>query len=209
MNNKWYVLEACRGFSGKGCPNCVAPHKDLPDRYDRVIEELSRQKLDENRNEQLVRPHKKMKISLSGCPNGCSRPQIADLGVVGVLRPDIGAGCSGCGICAAVCREGAVQVIGKTAVIDRGKCLDCGECCLACPEGSLVEIMNGYRLLVGGKLGRHPRLARDLGMICTRRQAEDVLQKILELHKMSVDQGIRLSSLIENFSIQEFSWHDV
>lgn len=46
--------------------------------------------------------------------------------------------CNGCGMCAAVCPNGAVEVKLKVAVVDPEKCEDCEECVFACPAGAIT-----------------------------------------------------------------------
>lgn len=52
--------------------------------------------------------HHRFKVTLSGCPNGCSQPQIADVGLMGHERPRLDEGdCIGCGLCVETCAESA------------------------------------------------------------------------------------------------------
>jgi dissimilatory sulfite reductase (desulfoviridin) alpha/beta subunit len=106
--------------------------------------------------------HQKFRVALAGCPNACSEPQIRDFGVIGRMQPGRGEpDCDQCMECEAACRECAI-VVEAEPHIDRDRCVDCGACVRACPAGTLVAAQTGYRVLVGGKLGRHPRLADTL-----------------------------------------------
>ena len=44
--------------------------------------------------------------------------------------------CAGCGVCADICPEGAIQV-NQVAVIDEAVCNDCGACVTECPNQAL------------------------------------------------------------------------
>ena len=45
------------------------------------------------------------------------------------------------------------------------KCLFCSDCIKTCTTGTIKEAKTGFRVLAGGKLGRHPRLGRYIGEI--------------------------------------------
>ena len=59
------------------------------------------------------------------------------------------------------CPEGLVTLFKGKAVIDRKTCLDCGRCVKACPALALSG-PRGWRIYLGGCLGRRPRLALPL-----------------------------------------------
>jgi uncharacterized protein len=48
--------------------------------------------------------------------------------------------CTGCGKCMNVCQHGAINIMGKRAEIDQGKCVSCGYCGASCPELSIKVI---------------------------------------------------------------------
>lgn len=112
--------------------------------------------------------HHKLKIAIAGCPNGCSRPQIADFGLAGLARPEAEpALCAQCGACAEVCPDAAITVDDAPPVFDRVACQGCKKCRDICPDQAISLSAPGVRLLVGGKLGRHPRLAEVAGEVRT------------------------------------------
>ncbi len=82
-----YVVDACRGFSEKDCPNRVALDSGLLFQLDGVISGSGWKKYMTIHAGSGLKAHEKMKISLSGCPNGCSRPHIYDMGIIGATRP--------------------------------------------------------------------------------------------------------------------------
>ena len=107
--------------------------------------------------------HHEFRVTLADCPNACSQPQIKDIGIIGACSPELTAeACSQCEACIEACRENAITLNTEDECprIDYDQCLYCGKCMQVCPTGTIVEGAKGYRVQLGGKLGRHPRLAR-------------------------------------------------
>jgi len=105
-------------------------------------------------------PHK-FKIGITGCPNACLKPRENDVGVQGVARvaltPDR---CTGCGACVKACPASALRLEDGIAVIDRRRCLGCSQCVRVCPQSAWEQAARGFRVFVGGKMGKFPRLGR-------------------------------------------------
>jgi dissimilatory sulfite reductase (desulfoviridin) alpha/beta subunit len=127
--------------------------------------------------------HHKVKFSISGCPNGCSRPQIADFGFAGTLTPCFSReGCAGCGACAEACPDKALSMADGFPVRDPEKCQGCLCCARACAAGCVSHAGRGARLLAGGKLGRHPHLGDMAGVFETPGEALAVVERIVDLY---------------------------
>lgn len=174
------VLESCRAQLSQ-CPNTLldtGPWRQAIAEWLQAsdINERLRQRVSEDR----VLFHHKLKIALAGCPNGCSRPQIADLALVGSLSPAFDTDlCTGCGSCAEVCPDDAIQVQG-IATHDPARCLGCQNCSQACAEEAVALGPPFARLYLGGKLGRHPRLALPAGKVGDPAQAVEVFSQAVE-----------------------------
>ncbi len=76
-------------------------------------------------------------------------------------------------------------------------CLGCEECIRACPEYALSFGEQGYQVVVGGKLGRRQVLARELNGVYSLKQAEAVLDKVLEWHGLALDSGLRVNDVMD------------
>ncbi len=175
----------------------MAPDSDLLVQLDGVISGSPWKKNMSIKAGGGLKAHEKMKISLSGCPNGCSRPHIYDMGIIGAVSPLVeGSLCTGCGLCADICREDAISIVDDKAVINPEKCLLCGECIPACPEDAITSHEQGYRIVVGGRLGRHPRLARELKGLYSLEQAKLILMRLMRMHQTAFEQGKRLNNII-------------
>lgn len=194
---KGHQLETC--FGPSGCPNRAVTHDGLAAELE---ERLSAKKLRDFLKTKVTGPlkmHHEFRVSISDCPNSCSRPQIVDFGVIAAARPRVSEqGCSGCAACVAVCKESAIHIdpTTDTARIDDEKCLYCGQCVKICPAGALNTETEGYRVLLGGKLGRHPQLASELSGIHTKEQVLEILEKCLEHHMVCNVEGERFGEIL-------------
>jgi dissimilatory sulfite reductase (desulfoviridin) alpha/beta subunit len=106
--------------------------------------------------------------------------------MIGACVPVIaGDGCTLCGACAEVCREEALTLgaAGEAGAmgIDEAACLGCGQCATVCPTGAVLQGTSGFRVQLAGKLGRHPRLARELPGLFSEDQACDIVQASIEM----------------------------
>lgn len=154
----------------------------------------------------VIRRHDVFSVSLAGCANACSNPHIADLGLIAVWRPELNtpacAGALACAKgqtdapCAAACPEKAVKFVSRKPSIDRKTCLDCGRCLKACPHMALSSGPRGWRVYVGGRLGRHPRLATPLPGLVQSRELPQILAACLDLHIKHHRPGARFGDTV-------------
>jgi dissimilatory sulfite reductase (desulfoviridin) alpha/beta subunit len=197
----WQV-ETC--FGASGCPNRAIAADELPAA---LSERISRRNLKEFLRERVRGPlkfHHEFRVSISDCPNACSRPQIADLGLIGASRPEItNEHCIECMACVHACREGAVTLPAKVPFIDAGRCVSCGQCARACAPGTIVEGQQGFRVLVGGKLGRHPRLARELPGIHRPAAVLEIVECCLDHYQRHSTRGERFGEVLEATGLAE------
>ena len=194
---KGFRVEAC--FGPTGCPNRAVVFDEFPKRAEEL---LARRNLKSFLKEKVQGPlklHHEFRVSISECPNACSRPQISDLGLIGARGPKISAEpCIQCGACVDVCREGAIVLAGKWPVLDLGKCVSCGQCISACPTRTLQEEKGGFRIQIGGKLGRHPRLAQELPGIHDPEETLRIIEKCLDFYQKHCRKGERLGEILSH-----------
>lgn len=194
---KGFQVETC--FGPTGCPNAVVASPDLVQKLEK---KLASRNLREFLKEKVGGPlkmHHEFRVSLSNCPNACSRPQIVDFGIIGALRPKISdEPCTLCRACVGACAEEAITLPEGCdgPAIDFERCLACGQCLQACPTGTLAEGEKGYRILLGGKLGRHPQLGRELPGMHSEEEMLNFLTRVLDHYQRNNEKGERLAEVL-------------
>jgi dissimilatory sulfite reductase (desulfoviridin) alpha/beta subunit len=200
---KGFQVETC--FGQTDCPNRAVNSDGLSERLEK---NLSKRKLKSFLKERVNGPlkmHHEFRISISDCPNACSRPQIVDLGLIGALKPGVtDQPCSECGACLEACKESAISLKDSRPVISEVHCLLCGACIRECPTGSLTEAEQGYRVLLGGKLGRHPRLAKEIPGLHDEGDVHAILGQCLDLYQSHCREGERFALVLERVGFAGF-----
>ncbi|MBW2623573.1 MAG: 4Fe-4S dicluster domain-containing protein [Deltaproteobacteria bacterium] len=181
-----YRIDACS--SSRGCPNRIHPENVLIQELEKKLSARDLKTFLKTYINGPVRKHHEFRVSVSNCPNACSRPQIVKFGLIGACRPMVSEEpCTQCQSCVDACDERAVSFTEEfeTPIIDMEKCLACGKCIKVCPTGTLAEEVRGYRVLVDGKLGRHPRLARELEGIFSAEEVLALVDRHLDFFQMN------------------------
>jgi dissimilatory sulfite reductase (desulfoviridin) alpha/beta subunit len=188
------VVETCHNELSE-CPNPLINTSE----WKRAIEAWVREndiseKLRQLVKDNKVRYHNKLRISLSGCPNSCSRPQIADIGLVGFICPEFApADCTACGSCAEVCPDNAIEFDGDAPRFDFAKCQGCKACSRVCPAECIYQSEPSVRILVGGKLGRHPHLADPVAEAADPDEAIAFISRIVTDYLDNAEPGERFA----------------
>ena len=198
---KGYQIEVC--FSQGGCPNSCVEKDTLTARLEALLAAEDLLGFLQKSVPGKLRFHHEFRISVSHCPNACSQPQIKDIGIIAAMYPRTEETlCSGCLACVNVCKEKAVALSNTPfPLINTRACLGCGACVRACPAGCILSGERGYRVLLGGRLGRHPRLARELPHLFTESQVLEVVRACLAYYKKNSREGQRFSALLDDNDI--------
>lgn len=200
-----YRIEMC--FGSSGCPNRAVAGDGLQGRLEKLLEKEDLLGFLKAHVDGRLKFHHEFRISLADCPNACSQPQIRDVGIIGAAMPAISdADCSLCAACVETCREDALSLGTQgPPVLNAARCVACGQCVAACPTGTLESGPKGYRIQLGGKLGRHPQLAWELPGIYDLQQVLAIVQDCLRFYKARSRHGERFAELFTPDDFKSFS----
>ena len=188
-------MDTC--FAAGGCPHRIADSSALADQIETLLAEADLRGFLESRVTGPLKFHHEFRVSLAECPNSCSQVQIKDVGIIAACAPRVtGAACSRCGACAEACPDNAVIPADDGPTIDSGRCQRCGRCIGACATGTLAEGETGYRVQLGGKLGRHPRLARELPGLFPAAAVVAIVRACIDLYKEKSRDGRRFAEVL-------------
>ena len=194
---KGYQIETC--FGPGGCPNRAIISDPLIDRIEGEVKKADLLGFLKRTVKGDLKFHHEFRITLADCPNACSQPQIKDIGIIGACAPVVtDAPCSMCEACVEACREDAIILNHQNEVplIDDDLCLKCGKCVPACPTGTLTIARKGYRVQLGGKLGRHPQLAKKLPGIYDENTVMKIVKDCLRFYKDNSKHGERFGQIL-------------
>ena len=199
---KGYQIDTC--FGPNGCPNRANTADRLMEQIEGLLKKENLLAFLQQSVKGELKFHHEFRVTLADCPNACSQPQIKDIGIIGAAVPEItDQECTQCEACIEECKEMAIELKsdGTGPQIDYKRCLACGKCMAVCPTDTLATGCRGFRVQLGGKLGRHPRLARELPGIYTESQVLDIVRDCLDLYKRKSTGGRRFAEI---FSDQDF-----
>jgi anaerobic sulfite reductase subunit C len=154
--------EFCRGITS-GCRFSLVNEPSLVDGVKQAVENSVPAKPPQGLNSLKPVEHQRLRFAMAACPNACTMPQIKDIGIIANVTPAaIGPDCNGCGKCESICRERAIIVSNGKAQLVPENCVGCGLCISICPNKAIQSDGLKFRILAGGKMGRHPRWAKQL-----------------------------------------------
>jgi dissimilatory sulfite reductase (desulfoviridin) alpha/beta subunit len=197
-----FQVETC--FGPGGCPNRASGVEDMAERLESLLQGKDIRGFLLRTVKGPLKLHHEFRISVSDCPNGCSRPQIADVGILGACRPKTtDAPCTQCGTCAERCREEAIRLdVEQGPLMDWSRCLLCGQCIRTCPQGTLAEGERGLRIQLGGKLGRHPQLGRPLAGIYSPEETLLIVERCIDHYLLHGRNGERFGEVLNRIPFE-------
>jgi anaerobic sulfite reductase subunit C len=203
---KGYQIETC--FGPSGCPNRAIISDRLLTRIETEVEKQDLLGFLKQAVKGDLKFHHEFRITLADCPNACSQPQIKDIGIIGACEPVLtGEPCTMCEACVEACKEDAIRMDSEkeAPLIDHDLCLKCGKCIPACPTGTLAEGRKGFRVQMGGKLGRHPQLAKELPGIYDENTVVEIVKDCLRFYKNNSHHGERFGQILTPTAFDAFA----
>ena len=144
-----------------------------------------------------------IKISAAGCPNACAIPHLSDIGLYGVVEPEIDiANCTGCELCVPVCKTNAITMKDGLAIIDMKECRYCAQCIMACPFDAITEKRKGFAVLVGGREGGDIRLGEVIAEFISDEEALGIAEGCLRILK---EKKVNAATIIDEVGIERFN----
>jgi len=192
---KGFQLDAC--FGSGGCPNRIL-NTGLQEKIETLLKREDLLGFLRKNVKGDLKFHHEFRITVSDCPNACSQPQIKDIGIIGAKTPFITNNeCISCLECVNTCKENAISVDEENnqPTIDFEQCVKCGQCIDVCPTGAIDTDQIGYRVLIGGKLGRHPRLAEELPEVYLETEVLDIIRQCIKYYKTNSKNGERFAEI--------------
>jgi dissimilatory sulfite reductase (desulfoviridin) alpha/beta subunit len=68
-----------------------------------------------------------------------------------------------------------------------------------------AAIKKGYRVQLGGKLGRHPRLARELKGIFSEEEVLEIVGACVDFYKQTAQKGARFADILTDDAFKGFA----
>jgi dissimilatory sulfite reductase (desulfoviridin) alpha/beta subunit len=148
----------------------------------------------------------KFKISVTGCPSNCAKATENDCGLMGAAQPlwEEGA-CTDCQLCTKLCPAQAIEREEGLYRADASRCIECGICISSCKQSSWKVERKGFRLYVGGTMGKTPRFGT---LLCDFLEDEDrifeLIDRVLAYFRRNGKKKERLGHMIDRIGLEAF-----
>ena len=202
-NGEIFRIDTCRaGYSF--CPTQVFNLRGIQKEAAALLKRLeyTERLTDKLSNDAMILAHHRFTVAFSGCINGCSTPEAKSFGAAGTARPRVTTQpCSQCFACVDVCKRGAIVIRDGGPVINFNLCDGCGQCIKACPEGVLEVAKKGYKVFVGGRLGRFHQPGYELFKMVNQAGVLKALEATVETYLAEAEGDEHLTALLNRIGL--------
>ncbi|CEP67502.1 Nitrite/sulphite reductase 4Fe-4S domain [Moorella glycerini] len=182
-------IVACPGK--EVCPNGVVDTREMAQKIDRAF--FGRE------------VPVKFKIAVAACFNACTKPRENDVGLQGIVYPELVAErCNLCGLCQSICPGGAIKIIDDKVTINRQKCYGDGACIASCPTNAWVMAARGFVVYAGGKMGSSPQLGYKMFDFVPENEVIPLINSILMVFEQKRKGQERLADTIKRLGPELF-----
>lgn len=151
-------------------------------------------------------PHK-FKFGFTGCHNNCLKAEENDMGVKGGVKPEWSEEkCVYCGVCEAVCPEGAITIdkSARKLGFDTDKCVYCGRCIKSCPSDAW-QGEAGFVVSFGGLYGNRIAIGREvLPIIFDESDLHRIVEVALSFFEEHAKPGERFGIMLDRVGWEKF-----
>lgn len=203
---KGYQVDTC--FGPGGCANRAYAADQLLEKIEALFKKEDLLSFLKQQVKEDLKFHHEFRVTIADCPNACSQPQIKDIGIIGAGIPKLThEDCTRCNACVEVCKEGAIILDDEKDMPDIHfhRCLKCGQCIAVCPTGTIAVDKQGFRVQLGGKLGRHPKLARELKGIFSAKEVLEIVSGCIDFYKKNSKKGARFADILTDEIFKAFA----
>lgn len=219
---KGYQADRC--FGASGCSNSANGCGSFLEKAENILKQEDILSFLKQNVKGDLKYHHEFRLSCTDCPNCCSQPQIKDFGVIGAVKPKISdEPCTQCNSCVNACPDNCItfpdnqidadnisrldnrhsKTESDKPTIDFSSCMMCNKCIETCPTGTICEDKRGFKVLLAGRLGRHPRLAIEINKILSEDEAIKILKNSIKFYKKHSKQGERFAKIFNESDIKE------
>jgi len=185
------------------CTRAVKNTDHVAQQIENLLEDIHLDQLIRQKFGDKIAKHHVFEIVFSGCPNGCSKPQINDIGIMAKATVDVDCSqCIACMKCVTKCKENALVWDGEQILIAYEQCIGCGDCVAICPTNAISKVQVGYRIIAGGRLGRHPQLALEIFPFVTEEHVMSIVEGLVEYFQQYAEKDERLADVIARLGVQ-------
>lgn len=149
-------------------------------------------------------PHK-FKLAVTGCPHNCAKATENDIGLMGAILPEWEKeSCIACDLCINVCPTRAIYKEGEDYKLDVSKCIFCSICTAACPVSSWKVKVRGWRLFLGGTMGKIPRLGTPLPeLIEDEERLMTLIERAVQYYRREGRKKERFGHMIDRIGVEK------